>query len=249
MNINELIIYFLIYSFFGWILESVFKTILYKKPINSGFLYGPFCPIYGVGALIMFVTLTRFKNNYVFLFLFGFIVLSIWEYIVGWLLEKTFKTKYWDYSNNKFNIHGRVCLMNSMFWGILAVIFTMIIHPNIQHLVNLIDKNVLVYINVILFTCMVIDFMITIVNNYNISINFATLNDLSKKIKVEMSKESEKIQNVVEDLKHKQQEVKQKLEKQTARLRRAFPTMKSENITKFLNEKIEAIRKNSRNDK
>ena len=108
ISILNLITLFIVYSFLGWVIESTFKSICERKIINTGFLYGPFCPIYGIGAIIMLLFLERFKNNIILLFLAGFFVLSIWEYIVGWILEKAFKTTYWDYSDHKFNIKGRV---------------------------------------------------------------------------------------------------------------------------------------------
>ena len=109
-SILHIITYLIIYSFLGWVLESVSKTISQRKWVNSGFLKGPLCPIYGFGAIIMVLCLSFLKENIVILFIAAFIVLSVWEYIVGFFLEKVFKTKYWDYSNIKFNIHGRVCL-------------------------------------------------------------------------------------------------------------------------------------------
>ena len=118
-QIFELLTYFIIYSFAGWVMESIFRSICEKKFINTGFLKGPFCPIYGIGAIIIYVFLSGFKDNIFLLFLMGFIVLSIWEYIVGVLLEKVFNTKYWDYSDHKFNFQGRVCLTNSIYWGFL----------------------------------------------------------------------------------------------------------------------------------
>ena len=103
--IKEIVFIFVIYSFIGWILESVYKSILERKIINSGFLIGPFCPIYGLGALIIYYALIGLTDNIFLLFIAGFIVLSIWEYIVGVFLELVFKTKYWDYSNNFCNIY------------------------------------------------------------------------------------------------------------------------------------------------
>lgn len=123
MIIIKTLDYFFIYSFIGWVLESVYKTIYEKKLVNSGFLYGPFCPIYGLGALIMYAFLSGYNDNPLHVFVIGFVILSIWEYIVAWAIEKVLHEKYWDYSNNKFNINGRVCLLNSLFWGILGVIY------------------------------------------------------------------------------------------------------------------------------
>src|SRR5690625_478768 len=91
-----LLAYFIIYSILGWIMESIFRSICEKKMINTGFLKGPFCPIYGIGAIIMILFLKDFKNNTVLLFLISMIVLTLWEYIVAVILEKTFHIKYWD---------------------------------------------------------------------------------------------------------------------------------------------------------
>ena len=112
--LNNILLYFIIYSFLGWCLESVYKTILEKRFVNSGFLYGPLCPIYGFGAVIMILIFGLLPQNVFIIFLSSMILLTIWEYIVGVILEKLFKTKYWDYSNVKFNINGRVCLKNSI---------------------------------------------------------------------------------------------------------------------------------------
>ena len=137
----KLIAYFIIYSFFGWVMESVLKTYLQKKPVNSGFLYGPFCPIYGFGAIFMFLFLQGFKDSIILLFIIAFFSLSIWEYIVGWLLEKIFHTKYWDYSDHKINFQGRICLTNSIFWGLLGILFVKYLHPFIQKIMEQIDTR------------------------------------------------------------------------------------------------------------
>lgn len=253
MGINSIISYFIIYSFLGWILESVFKTIIARKPVNSGFLYGPFCPIYGFGALIMLIFLESFSNNVILLFIISFFILSIWEYIVGVLLEKIFKTRYWDYSNHKFNIKGRVCLLNSCYWGILGVIFTLFIHPPIQNLINGVPNDLLMYVDIIIFSIILIDYVFSIIKVYNINVSINLLNDITKNIKQELEKIKEHAENkvkgkeslqyVIEELKEKQENLKIKLYKQTSRLRKAFPTMKNLKISEFLNQKIDSIRK------
>ena len=86
-----LVAYFIIYSFIGWVLESTYKSVLQKKWVNSGFLHGPICPIYGYGAMIMYLSLRNLTNNIFILFWFGLIVLSAFEYVVGWLLEITLR--------------------------------------------------------------------------------------------------------------------------------------------------------------
>ena len=163
-QILKLLLYFIVYSFFGWIIESVFKSIIQRKFVNSGFLYGPFCPIYGFGAIIMLLFLEPFKQNIILLFCVAFFVLSIWEYIVGCFLEKKFNTKYWDYTDNFLNIKGRVCLQNSICWGILGVVFVIFIHPFTARYIEVLNDQAVIYLDIILSSVLLIDTSITIIN-------------------------------------------------------------------------------------
>ena len=169
MNIIfEIITNFIIYSFLGWLMESIVRTISERKLINTGFLHGPVCPIYGIGANIMFLFLEGFYDKVVLLFIISTIVLTLWEYIVGVMLEKMFKTKYWDYSNQKFNFQGRVCLVNSICWGVLGVLLVRYIHPFIQQQVLKINVQLLHYIVGIIFLAIIIDMVMSIVKMKNI---------------------------------------------------------------------------------
>ncbi len=252
IDIVKIILYFILYSFFGWVMESVLKTIVQKKPVNSGFLYGPFCPIYGFGAIIMFLFLQGFKENIVLLFIIAFFVLSTWEYLVGWMLEKIFHAKYWDYTEYKFNIKGRVCLLNSLFWGFLGVMFIRYIHPFIVEKIDIIKVNDVLFITIILSVIMLVDLIISIIKVKNITIKLEKLKEITNLIKEKIDEletkqiNKETIQLAIEDLKYKQARIRRKLLKQTNRLKKAFPSMKSEAIEKineFLKEKKENIRK------
>lgn len=233
MKIIYILDFFLIYSFAGWVLESVYKTICTKKIVNSGFLYGVFCPIYGIGALIMYLFLS-ICNNPITVFLTGSVVLSVWEYIVSWGIEKIFHETYWDYSNYKFNINGRVCLLNSIFWGVLGVIFTYIVHPFVETQIIKINDIVLIVITVILLIIMLIDAIISIIKLNDISKKLETIKEIRKEIKGKLQElkatksAKESIQLMINDLKEKEIKLKEKLVKQTDRIRKAFPTMKSE---------------------
>lgn len=256
-NILQFILYIIIYSFFGWILESVLKTIYQKKFVNSGFLNGPICPIYGFGAIIMELCLSSLRDKPIILFITAFLLLSLWEYIVGYLIEKIFKTKYWDYSNLRFNIQGRVCLKNSIYWGLLGLIFVKWVHPFIESIVKLIPINTLFYIDIIIGVVILIDTIITIIQITNIDVAIQKLNDLSENIKSKVEElkglkdkaktkteefEKSNIENVeklIKDLKATQAKLKIKIYKQANRLKKAFPTMKSETITQFLSQKID----------
>lgn len=255
IEIIKLIAYFIIYSFFGWVMESILKTYLQKKPVNSGFLYGPFCPIYGFGAVIMFLFLKGFREKPVLLFMISFFVLSIWEYGVGWLLEKIFKAKYWDYSENKFNIKGRVCLMNSLFWGFLGVVFIRHIHPFFVDRIGALPKEVLIFTTSILGIAIVVDLIVSSVKANDIRSKLEKLKELSTTIKEKLEElegkqiNLENIQEIIEELKYKQTKIKRKLLRQSNRLKKAFPTMKSdalEKINEFLYQKKESMKKDKK---
>lgn len=255
--IINLLSYFIIYSFLGWVLESVYKTILLKKPVNSGFLFGPFCAIYGFGALIMYLLLDSFKENYLLLFIMGVIFLSAWEYLVGFILEKLFKTKYWDYSNEKINLHGRICLRASICWGVLGLGFTLFLHPFVIGVLEKVPGDVLIYAVAIIMIYIIVDTIISIIKVKDINIGINKAIEIRETIAQKLdelknltanSKNVENIKNVIEDLREKENQLKEKITKQTKRFTSAFPTMKSEKISQILNYKID-IREILKNDK
>lgn len=260
MNIDTIvyyITYLIIYSFAGWVLESVCKTIEQRKFVNSGFLNGPFCPIYGFGAIIMLLCLNFLKENTILLFTAAFFILSVWEYLVGVLLEKVFKTKYWDYSHLKFNIHGRVCLKNSLFWGALGVLFIRYMHPAIENYVKILPIDLLLYIDIIIGIAIIVDLVVSIIAITNFETMVKKINELGDNIKEkvkelkelndknrsrieEVEKKSiENIETIIQELKINQAKLKIRIYKRANRLKKAFPSMKSEAITIFLNQKID----------
>ena len=255
----KLLTYFIIYSFLGWVMESTFRSVLEKKIINTGFLIGPLCPIYGIGACIMFLFLDKFYDNVVILFLVSIVSLTLWEYIVGVLLEKVFNTKYWDYSNQKFNFQGRICLFNSLCWGVLGVIFIKYIHPFIQELVKKVDIHVLHYVILIATVVFLIDMIVSIVKVKNIKVTLQKIEDLNQEIKEKLkeikstSKDAEKnadklevaksLHELVEDLKKKRNRTILHLYRNVYRLKKAFPAIDTKEIREILNKKLEVKKK------
>lgn len=140
------ILFFFIYSFMGWVCESVYCSIPARKFINRGFLAGPICPVYGFGALLVIWLLIPISNDVGMVFIYGLLVTTALEYITGFLLEKLFHMKWWDYSTKHCNIQGRVCLLNSVLFGILCVLLMEYIHPPIQRLVHMLSPTALVTI-------------------------------------------------------------------------------------------------------
>lgn len=253
-TIFNLLTYFIMYSIAGWMLESTYRSIREKRIINSGFLLGPFCPIYGTGAIIMLLFLEKFKGNVIALFIISFLVLSTWEYLVGVLLEKIFKTKYWDYSDHKINIKGRVCLSNSIYWGILGVLFIEYIHPFIEKNIGLINPvflNTMIVIVVVLF---IVDTIISVITTINIKTALDKTEELNNQIKEKLeeiknlsSKDIkndiiENLQNKIEALKNKKNRLFRRLYRKVYRLKKAFPDIQSKEITEILSRKIELIK-------
>ena len=253
MNMLELLNYFIIYSSLGWMMDSVFRSICERKLINTGFLRGPFCPIYGIGCAIMIVSLKGFENKPILLFFIALSVLTIWEYLVGVLLETMFHTKYWDYSNHKFNFQGRICLTNSIYWGILGVLFVKYIHPFIQEIVEKIDTNLLNYIMAILFMVFVVDTISSIIRVKNIKTTLEKIEKINKEIKEKLKQKQEKIataeniQQMVEQLNKRRNKIILRLYKNVSRLKKAFPAINTNEITEILNHKIEIRKKRVKN--
>ncbi|MCI7442514.1 MAG: putative ABC transporter permease [Clostridium sp.] len=125
-------VYFVLYSFLGWGCETIYCSIDDKKFVNRGFLNGPFCPIYGTGALLVIDIFMKYKDDLVVLFILSVVITSIVEYITSYLLEKIFNLQLWDYSIYPFNLNGRVCLKNSLLFGVLSILAVEIIHPAVE---------------------------------------------------------------------------------------------------------------------
>lgn len=153
---------FLIYSFIGWLTEVSAFLISDKKFVNRGFMVGPVVPIYGTGGMLITLFLTRYYNEPVTLFCMAVIVCSILEYFTSYLMEKLFKTRWWDYSNKKFNINGRICLSNLVFFGIMGLIMIYLVNPFLINMLEKIDPLVLKIIISILLIVFLTDLFLSL---------------------------------------------------------------------------------------
>jgi len=135
-TIVQWIAFFYIYAFCGWIWESCYVSVKQKKWVNRGFLRGPVVPIYGFGAVIMLVVSMPFAGNYLLTWAAGAVGATALEYVTGWAMEKLFKVKYWDYTGEKFNLRGYICLKASIAWGFFTIIMVNILHPPIERAVG-----------------------------------------------------------------------------------------------------------------
>lgn len=131
LPISLAFLYFIVYSILGWCMETVYCSTLERHFVPRGFLYGPMCPIYGVGVLMMICWFQPLMGNPVLFYLTATVCMSAWEYLVGWFLETTTHIKYWDYSMYRFNLHGRICLWVCLMWGVLSFLVLYFIHPRV----------------------------------------------------------------------------------------------------------------------
>ena len=118
------IAFFYIYCFFGWCFESGYASIKNKRLENRGFLRGPYIPIYAFGAIFVLIITDSFQGNILEVYFSGMIAATVLEYITGYIMEKLFKVKYWDYSDHKLNLNGYISLSTSIAWGFLSVALT-----------------------------------------------------------------------------------------------------------------------------
>ncbi len=125
---------FYIYCFAGWIFESTYVSIRTGRFVNRGFLRLPMLPLYGTGAVMMLWVSLPVQDHLILVYLSGVLAATALEYVTGWAMERLFKVKYWDYSNQKYNLNGYICLTSSIAWGFLTILLTEVLHPPVERL-------------------------------------------------------------------------------------------------------------------
>ena len=135
--------FFYFYCFLGWLWETCYVSVLKGHWVNRGFMRGPFLPIYGSGAIIVLIFTLPYRTNAVAVFFMGMISATILEYVTGVVMEKLFHVRYWDYSNQKLNLNGHICLTSSLAWGVFSVLLTMHGHKPVENMVLGFNSNVL----------------------------------------------------------------------------------------------------------
>lgn len=206
----------------GWSIEVVNSLISEKKFVNRGFMLGPYCPIYGYSAIIMVLYLEQYRDNFLTVFLLAVVVCSVVEYLVSYVMEKLFNARWWDYSNRKFNINGRVCLTNAFLFGLLGMLLVYFVNPLLYGLISKVNTKVLIIISVILLVLFVIDFITSMGVTYK-------LKNSMKKLRKDSTEEmNKKVKEVIES------------KILNRRIFKAFPSFKINIIgIKDIKEKIE----------
>lgn len=160
-TIIQWLFFFYFYCFFGWCFESTYVSIKQKKLTNRGFMRGPFLPIYGSGAIMMLVVSMPFQDDIFLTYLAGCVGATVLEYVTGVAMEALFKVRYWDYSNNKFNFQGHICLGSTLAWGLLTIVMTEFVHVPVERLVLSIPSQVLTVVTLVLTAGIFADFALS----------------------------------------------------------------------------------------
>ena len=153
---------FYAYCFLGWCFESTVVSVQQRRFVNRGFLRGPMLPIYGFGATILLHVSLPLYDRPVELFLASMVAATVFEYVVGVLMETLFKVKYWDYSTHRFQFQGRICLQSSLCWGFLGLILARAIHPPVEAIVVWLPFWALIVVDVLLSAAFIGDVAVSV---------------------------------------------------------------------------------------
>lgn len=220
---------FLSYSVLGYLVEIIFCSLHEKKiVVNRGFLLGPYLPIYGVGAILIIYCLNRYKNDVVALFVMGAVVCSIVEYFTSLVMEKLFKIRWWDYSHMKLNLNGRICLSNSVLFGLGGIFIVKVIQPFFMVLLTSLSSFWLLLIGGVLFIIFFADVILSTV----------ILTELKLNSNMFMNRDA------TEEIKQKVHDTLMKKNYLISRILRAFPkvTIINDQKVKEFNDYLEKLR-------
>lgn len=190
MELFDLFLFWTCYSFLGWVAETIYCSIPKGKFVERGFLNGPMCPIYGFGGMFVILILEPYVSNVLLLFTLGLLATSTLEYFTSYLMEKIFNMKWWDYTIRPFNIRGRVCLLNSVLFGILCVVLVRYIHPLVKLLISIIPIHYKVWICTSLFIIIFVDFILSVIAVVKLTQRFVRIHMLREQVAERLSHEN-----------------------------------------------------------
>lgn len=182
ISLYYIISWFFIYSFLGWAWESAYVSIKNKKLVNRGFINGPLCTIYGAGAVTIYLLLRPFEKNLALLYLGGVISATALEYVTGWIMETVFRTRWWDYSNKKFNLHGYISLASSLLWGAFSILLFKLLQPFVSWITSLYPQSIGEVILAVVSVLYGIDFGISAYTAFGLSKTFGKVEDMLEEL-------------------------------------------------------------------
>lgn len=234
LSLYNIIIYFAIYAFLGWCVEVAYAALNTGKFVNRGFLNGLVCPIYGFGVVFIIALLTPIENNAFMLFIGAVLITSFIEYMTGFVLEKIFNNRWWDYSDMPFNIRGYICLKFSLIWGIASIFVIKVVHAVVYDVVRFIPNLVGIILIAIIIISFLIDFIAAVQTVLKLNVRLKKIEEISVQMRnksdilaKEISKSTIELKKLYDEnsvefkLKHETSivEIKNKYEKEIAELR------------------------------
>lgn len=243
MELHEILLCFFIYGFLGWCTEVAFAAAKEKRFVNRGFLNGPICPIYGIGVVAVVLLLMPYKNQLFILYVVSIIVVTALEWVTGFILEKLFHSKWWDYSNMPLNLNGYVCLLFSLIWGVACVVIVKWIHPLIYKGVKILPDWLGTVLLVVLGIGILADLYVTVTNILKMNRHLAKMeeiaaelrrisDELGENISENVLEAMEKREDIAEDMQEYTDEWKDRIEELKARadeLREKYRDIKFKN--------------------
>ena len=175
--------HFAVYSFLGWLLESAFVSIRQRHLVNRGFLNGPFCPIYGFGAVLILLLRSPLRDSWLLLLLASILLTTGLEYLTSWLLETLFHTRWWDYSKLRFNLHGRITLFHSLGWGALGMVLLYVLDPLLSPLLTWTDPKLRLVLACLLLALLLADLLATIAGTISLNLQLARLHEMTQLVR------------------------------------------------------------------
>lgn len=231
--------HFAVYSFLGWLLESIYISVRQHRLVNRGFLNGPFCPIYGFGALLVLLVMSPLRNSWPLLLLAGILLTTGLEYLTSWLLETLFHARWWDYSKLRFNLHGRVTLFHSLAWGALSLALAYVLDPLLSQLLIRIDPTLRLILALLLLALLLLDLAITIASTIGLNRQLARLHEMTRLFRQKNSEFDQNLQTrmvfIVRSF-HDWREQAKKLNTIQRRLLLAFPNFQSHHYPEALHK-------------
>ncbi len=157
---------FFIFSAMGWAIECTYRSLGEKRIINSGFLYGPMCPIYGTGCLVFDLILVPLaepiEKRLILVLILGMVLADTVEYATSYIMEKLFNARWWDYSNNFLNLHGRICFKHTCYWAIFAFVYVYIIAPMYRYILSFISQDIRTVAVFVILAVFTVDLIFTV---------------------------------------------------------------------------------------
>ena len=221
-SFGQMIWIVLVYSFLGWCCEVAFAAVRRGIFVNRGFLNGPVCPIYGFGVLIVLLVLEPVKDNLALLFFGSMVLTSALEFFIGFIMEQFFHDKWWDYSENPFNIKGYICLEFSLVWGAACVLVVDVIHPMIFKLICAIPEKLSLWLMVFFTAVLISDAVITLWNMLKLPKRLRAIDELEKAMTAVSDAIGEKVYESVEHSKERSDAFDEKHPELAERRKEAF---------------------------